>query len=73
MGRLLKNQVLKEAKGRQLLTVEYFESDNLLSNSQIEVGENAHFALSKLTTDHQKVALTGTESILCGDHKVPDQ
>ena len=28
-----------------------------LSNSQIEVGENAHSGLSKLTTDEQKVAV----------------
>ena len=59
MGRFLKSQVLKETEGKHLLTVEYSKSGNLLSNSQIEVGENTRSALSKLTTDQQKVALTG--------------
>ena len=36
MDRLLKSQVLKETEGKHLLIVEYFKSDNLLSNSQIE-------------------------------------
>ena len=74
MGRFLKSQVLKETEGKHLLTVEYSKSDNLLSNSQTEVGENTGSALSELTTDQQKVALTGTKrSFLCGDYKVPDQ
>ena len=49
MGRFLKSQVLKETEGKHLLTVEYSKSDNLLSNSQIEVGENTRSAVSKLT------------------------
>ena len=55
MGRFLNSQVLKETEGKHLLTVEYSKSDNLLSNSQIELGENTPSALSKLTTDQQKV------------------
>lgn len=75
MGRFLKSQVLKGTEGKHLLTVEYSKSDNLLSNSQTEVGENTGSArLSELTTDQQTVALTGTkQSFLCGDYKVPDQ
>ena len=57
--KLLMDCFLKETEGNHLLTVEYSKSDNLLSNSQIEVGENTRSALSKLTTDQQKVALTG--------------
>ena len=59
MDRLLKSQVLKETERKHRPTVEYSKSDNLLSNSQIEVGENTRFALPKLTTDQQRVALTG--------------
>ena len=59
MGRFLKSQVLKETQGKHLLTAEYSKLDKLLSNSQIEVGENTYSALSKLTTDQQKVALIG--------------
>ena len=59
--KLLMDCFLKETEGNHLLTVEYFysKSDNLRSNSQIELGENTCFVLSKLTTDQQKVALTG--------------
>ena len=55
MGRFLNSQVLKETEGKHLLTVEYSKSDNLLSNSQIELGENTRSALSELTTDQPKV------------------
>ena len=55
MGRFLNSQVLKPTEGKHLLTVEYSKSDNLLSNSQIELGENTRSALSKLTTDQRKV------------------
>ena len=57
--KLLMDCFLKETEGNHLLTVEYSKSDNLPSNSQIEVGENTRFVLSKLTTDQQKVAFTG--------------
>ena len=57
--KLLMDCFLKETEGNHLLTVEYSKSDNLPSNSQIEVGENTRFVLSKLTTDQQNVALTG--------------
>ena len=74
MDHFLKRQVFKQTEGKHLLTVEYSKPDNLLSNSQLEGDENNCSALSKLTTDQQKVALTGTkQSFLCGDYKVPDQ
>ena len=57
--KLLMERFLKETEENHLLTVEYSKSDNLLSNSQIEVGENTRFALPKLTTDQKRVALTG--------------
>ena len=53
------SQVLKETEGKHLLTVEYSKSDNLLSNSLIEVGENTPSSLFTLTTDQQKVTITG--------------
>ena len=59
MGRFQKNQVLKETERKHLLTEEYSKSDNLLSNSQIELGEHIRSALSNWITDQQRVALTG--------------
>ena len=64
MGRFLKSQVLKETERKHLPTVEYSKSDNLLSNSQIEVGENTRSAWSKLTTDQWKAALTGMKYLI---------
>lgn len=48
---LLEEPRSRDSEEKHLLSV------NILSNSQIEVGENAHSGLSKLTTDQQKVAV----------------
>jgi len=45
-----------DSEGKHLLSV------NILSNSQIEMGENTQSGLSKLTTDQQKVAVKHFET-----------
>ena len=59
MHRFLKSQAINDKEGKHLLTVEYFKPDIQLSFTQIEVGEKTRTALSKLTTDQQKIALKG--------------
>ena len=57
MHRFLKSQAINDKEGEHLLTVEYFKPDIQLSFTQI--GEKTRTALSKLTTDQQKIALKG--------------
>ena len=59
MHRFLKSQAINDKEGKHLLTVEYFKPDIQLSFTQIEVGEKTRTALSKLTTDQQKIVLKG--------------
>lgn len=59
MHRFLKSQAINDKEGKHLLTVEYFKPDIQLSFTQIEVGEKTRTALSKLTTDQQKIAKKG--------------
>ena len=44
-------------EGKHLLAVEYSKLDNQLPITQMEVGEKTRFALSKLSSDKQKVVL----------------
>ena len=39
------------------------KSENVLSNSQMDVGENTRFALSNLSTEQRKVAFTGMKQL----------
>ena len=69
MGRFLKSQVLEDKVGKHLLTVDCTKADHQLPISQMKVGEKTRSALSKLSSDQQKIPLQGMKQFYMGTTK----